>query len=203
MLEEILIFLEQKKRIIGYVIFSLTLVFLVAYPIYLFKSKPQVRGISTVTAEISGAVKKPGVYTLESGKRVEDLITLAGGILKDADQDFVAETINRARILEDGEKIFIPFAKTASSTTASSSVSSQKASSTTSSNSSTSIGSIVNINTATLSELDTLPGIGPVYSQRIIDYRTQKGGFKTKEEIKEIKGIGDATYEKIRDLISI
>lgn len=61
----------------------------------------------------------------------------------------------------------------------------------------------ININTATTTELDTLPGIGPVYAGRIIDYRNQNGGFKSIEEIKNIKGIGDKTFEKFRDRITI
>lgn len=62
---------------------------------------------------------------------------------------------------------------------------------------------IVNINTASLAELDLLPGIGPVYAQRIIDYRASNGGFKTIEEIKNVKGIGDSTFEKMKSYITI
>jgi len=65
------------------------------------------------------------------------------------------------------------------------------------------VSGTVNINSATLSELDSLPGIGPVYAQRIIDYRTANGGFKTLEEIKNIKGIGDKTFEKFKDKITL
>lgn len=61
----------------------------------------------------------------------------------------------------------------------------------------------ININTAAVSQLDSLPGIGPVYAQRIIDYRTANGGFKACEEIKNVKGIGDKTFEKFRDMITI
>lgn len=61
----------------------------------------------------------------------------------------------------------------------------------------------INLNTATLVELDSLPGIGPVYAQRIIDYRTSKGGFKSLEEVKKVKGIGDATFNKFKDKIVV
>lgn len=67
----------------------------------------------------------------------------------------------------------------------------------------TSVSGTVNINSASLSELDSLPGIGATYAQRIIDYRTANGGFKSIEEVKNIKGIGDATFNKLKDKISI
>jgi competence protein ComEA len=63
-------------------------------------------------------------------------------------------------------------------------------------------GKVVNINTASLSELDGLPGIGPTYAQRIIEYRNSKGGFKSSSDIVNVKGIGQATYAKIKGLIS-
>lgn len=63
--------------------------------------------------------------------------------------------------------------------------------------------SVVNINSASVQELDSLPGIGPTYAQRIIDYRTSNGGFKSVDEIKNVKGIGDKTFEKFKDKISI
>lgn len=62
---------------------------------------------------------------------------------------------------------------------------------------------VIDLNTATLSELDSLPGIGPVYAQRIIDYRNSQGGFKSIEEVKKVKGIGDKTFEKFKDRITI
>jgi len=61
----------------------------------------------------------------------------------------------------------------------------------------------INLNTATLAELDSLPGIGATYAQRIIDYRNEKGGFKSIDEVKNVKGIGEKTYEKFKDKISI
>lgn len=89
-----------------------------------------------------------------------------------------------------------PTETTTTSTTVSSS------SSTTSTPSQTVTG-MVNINTASLSELDGLPGIGPTYAQRIIDYRNSNGGFKNVEEIKNVKGIGEKTFEKLKDQITI
>jgi competence protein ComEA len=67
----------------------------------------------------------------------------------------------------------------------------------------TRVASKINLNTATLAELDALPGIGPSIGQRIIDYRTQNGDFKTIEEIKKVRGIGDALFNQIKDLITV
>lgn len=208
MFEEILIFLNEKRKIIGLISLLVCLAFLIAYPYLLFQKQGKVKGTSLITVEISGAVKNPGVYNLEPGQRVEDLINKAGG-LKNADPEFLAETLNRARKLQDGEKIFIPQEQllaegaqpTDSKTQEKALNTAQNATSSSKSSSATTFP--ININKASASQLEALPGIGPVYAQRIIEYRQSHGGFKNKEEIKEIKGIGDKTYEKIKDLISI
>jgi competence protein ComEA len=200
--EEVYFYLAKNYKKFLYVLFFVLSFFIIFYPIFLLKNKGKVKGENAVVVEISGAVKKPGVYTLEPSKRIEDLIQLAGGFLEDADLEFVAQYINRAQKLEDGEKIFVP-SKASRSNIETSSLNKTSKSSESSSSKSSSVNSLININKATKEELKSLPGIGDVYAQRIIDYRTQNGGFKTKEEIKNVKGIGDATYEKIKDLIEI
>lgn len=146
-----------------------------------------------ITVEIAGAVKKPGIYQLPASSRVADLIKKAGGF-KNPDKEFVSEILNQARLLTDGEKIFVPPAKPASPTVAGATknkASPEKAQ------------FPININQASAQELEALPGIGPTYARRIIEYRQLHGPFRTKEQIKEVKGIGEKTYQKIKDLISL
>lgn len=149
-----------------------------------------------IRVDLEGAVKKPGVYSLKEGSIFEDLLKIAGGFEENADQAKIAQELNRAEELSDGQKIYIPFKgevageKTETTSSAGSSQSSQM------------VGKI-NINTATAEELDTLSGIGPAYAKRIIDYRTANGGFKSIDQIQEIKGIGPKTFEKIKDQITI
>jgi len=202
MVEEFYFYLSKHYKKLLYIFFFILSFFIVLYPIFLLKNKDRVKGESVIVVEISGAVKKPGVYTMESSKRIEDLIQIAGGFSEDADLEFVSQYINRAQKLEDGEKIFIP-SKIAKNNSEPFTInkSEESSSSTTSKNSN--INSLININKADKEELKSLPGIGDVYAQRIIDYRIQNGGFKSKEEIKNVKGIGDITYEKIKDLIEI
>ncbi|MDR3127804.1 MAG: helix-hairpin-helix domain-containing protein [Bifidobacteriaceae bacterium] len=147
---------------------------------------------SKLFIDIQGEINKPGVYELDVGSRVSDVIKLADGLKKSAD----ASTINQARKLTDGEQIYIP--KINTSQTDNSNLN-QNPNNQTLSNS----VSGININTATITELDTLNGIGPAIAQRIIDYRTQNGSFSNIDEIKNVKGIGDAIFDKIKDQIRI
>lgn len=160
-----------------------------------------------IIVHISGAVQNEGIVELESGSRVADAIEKAGGLKENAYMD----EINLAYQLEDGEKIHIPTIEEQKekenqeskveneSTTGSDGTISR------SSNSSINNGSQtkININTATEEELDTLPGIGPSTATKILDYRKEKGKFKTIEEIKEVSGIGESKYEKIKDKITV
>lgn len=143
-----------------------------------------------IVVHISGAVPRPGVYALPNGARVQDVISAAGGFLAEADKDF----INLARILEDGEKLDIPFTEGFSPVIP------------------TPVQSIlipgddedlININTASSFELESLPGIGPTTAQRIIEYREANGPFLAIEDIINVSGIGPGTYERIKDLITV
>ena len=145
---------------------------------------------------IIGAVQKPGVYKIYDGIRMSDMIALAGGALPDADLN----KLNLAKKLTDQDKVYIP--KIGEKIEDMQAYSENNSDITiTSSSESTSLK--VNINTASLSQLDTLPGIGPTYAQNIIDYRNAKGRFKSIEDIKDVTGIGDKRFDSIKELITI
>ena len=167
----------------------------------------------TIVVHVSGAVNSEGIVELDSGSRIANAIEKAGGIKENADMT----DINLAYPLEDGMKIYIPTKEEtatnknnentpAESYVAASSggVNSKEATNSTQSSSTSDTSSKkVNINTATQEELDALPGIGPSIAAKIIDYREQNGKFNSIEEIKEVSGIGDAKYEKIKASITI
>lgn len=146
--------------------------------------------IGMIMVDVRGAVNKPGVYTLAVGSRVQDVLVLAGNPLSDAE----TRQLNLARKLNDGEQIYIP---TFAEATLTPPVAAAK-----SNTRKTPVGKI-NINTATVSELDPLPGIGPALAERIVEYRSQFGPFRQLEDIKKVRGIGDALYKQIQDLITL
>jgi competence protein ComEA len=130
-----------------------------------------------LTVYVSGAVATPGVYTVPDGSRVDAAIEAAGGFLEGAEKD----SINLAKPLEDGQQINVPGVVDTSHVNA----------------------GRVDINVATVTELETLPGIGPTAAQAIVDYRLQNGPFQAVEDIQNVPGIGPATYDGIRDYITI
>lgn len=146
-----------------------------------------------VVVDISGAVKNPMVVELTKGSRVEDAINEAGGLLKSAD----ISSVNRAALLEDGQKILIPSKNQSQTENAESSVSSLSDSGIQNSS------ERVNINTADSDTLRTLDGIGPAMAERIINYRNENGSYKSVEDLKNVKGIGDKTFEKLKDHVCI
>lgn len=139
-------------------------------------------------AEIKGAVNRPGVYTIEKENRVNDLIELAGGLTKDAD----AGTVNFAMRVNDEMSIYIPRKGESQEDPMDIQNVSQQEKKTT-----------INLNKATASELETLPGIGPAKAAAILEYRESNGSFQTIEDLKDITGIGEKTFEKLKDLISV
>lgn len=141
--------------------------------------------------EVVGAVEKPGVYTLSSESRMEDVLVLAGGFAVDADRDWVEKTLNRAAKIIDGQKIYIPKTGEISNTSGSNSGGGTTKDVVQS--------SLVNVNSAILGELDKLPGIGPVYGQSIIDHRP----YSTPEELVSKGAIKQSVYEKIKDKVSV
>jgi len=142
---------------------------------------------------ICGEVNSPGVYEIRNGARVIDLLELAGGQNENACLDIV----NLAEIVFDGQRIYIPSHEEIDSSVFYLSGSDY------SNGTSYREMRTVNINTAGLEELGSLPGIGPVTAGNIIDYRNKKGSFKAAEELKNVTGIGQKKYEKIRQFVSI
>ena len=145
---------------------------------------------------VIGAVLRPGVYLFTEGSRVQDAITAAGGLTTDAN----VEGVNLAAKLEDGQQLNIPGgggqASTLPQATSAFRVLTGVATATTSAD-------LININSATAAELETLPGIGPTLAQRIVDYRTQHGPFQIIEAIMNVSGIGPATFDQIQSLITV
>ena len=137
-----------------------------------------------IVVDIDGAVLKPGVYEFFDGERVNDAILKAGGLAEDA----YTKELNKARKLVDGEKIYIL------------KIGEEPESSLNSQNFAD--NSKININTATKEMLMTLNGIGEIYADRIIDYR-EKNKFSSIEEIKNVNGIGEKTFEKLKDFIAV
>lgn len=146
---------------------------------------------------IAGAVKNPGVYQLESTDRIVDAVKIAGGATEEANLDL----INLAALLKDGQKINIPY-KTYSETGEEINTNTYNyVASAYSSSGSTSAK--ININTANANMLQNLPGIGPVLSERIIEYRNQNGLFGVIDDIIDVSGIAEKKYEGIKDQICV
>ncbi len=137
-----------------------------------------------IFVDVTGAVNTPGVYTLTASSRVIDAIKAAGGSAPGAD----LSTINLARVLADGEQIYVDAAVTNSKGVR---VSSSKRS------------GPININRATVSDFDSLDGIGPVIASRIVDYRKTHGPFITVEDLQKVSGIGAAKFAQIKSKIRV
>lgn len=151
--------------------------------------KNEVEVDSSVKIDVAGEVIKPGVYELKNGSRIEDVLIVAGGLSANADRDWIEKNLNKAEKIYDGEKIYIP--KVGENIEKSQFPISNVQ------------NKVIRINSASLEELDKLDGVGPAIGQRIIDYRTENGGFKSVEEIKLVPGIGDKMFEKIKDEIQL
>ena len=151
-----------------------------------------------VVVDVAGWVRHPGVYRLHVGDRVIDAIDLAGGAKPRAD----LTSLNLASLLTDGEQIIvyrIGSAGAGASGVGSTIITGSGASGTSGSGS----GDLVNLNTATLDQLESLPGIGPVLAQKILDYRTENGPFKTIEGLMDVSGIGDKRFADLKPHITV
>ena len=133
--------------------------------------------------DVEGKVRHPGIVTLPAGSRVHDAVAKAGGVRGKVD----TSTLNMARVLTDGEQILVgvepvPGDPSAGGTSAT--------------------GARISLGTATLEQLDTLPGIGPVTAQAILDHRSEHGPFTSVDDLLDVKGIGEATLADIRDQVT-
>jgi competence protein ComEA len=148
---------------------------------------------------VCGAVRRPGVVRLPEGARVADAIDLAGGATGRAE----LSAVNLAAKVVDGQQIVVPergaVAAPAAATPAAASAGSAGAGGA----APAAPGALVNINTASLQELESLSGVGPSTAQKIIDYRTANGGFSSIEQLMEVPGIGDAKFAAVKDSVTI
>lgn len=146
---------------------------------------------------LCGAVRNPGVYEASKDTRVYELVLSAGGFTKEADENYV----NQAANVEDGQQIYIPTREEVRKGNEKIILTDRNSAGSDNAGEDTNKTDKVNINTAAKSELCTLPGIGEVKAASIIDYRTNHGKFQSIEELKQIEGIKDAVYNKIKDMI--
>ena len=155
----------------------------------------------TIFVHIAGAVEDEGIIEIAENSRIADAIELAGGVTDDAD----LSNVNLAYVLEDGMKVRIP-SKNDEILTEQEYITTENGENIVTENNDIgkeSESSLVNINTASQSELETLPGIGSATAMKIINYREENGKFNSIEDLKNVKGIGDAKYENIKDLIKV
>lgn len=143
-----------------------------------------------ITVYVNGEVEKPGIYNLKSDSRIGDLIKISGGFKDDAD----IYKINLAKKLKDEDYIYINKVEKDDTSGEGTPVKIK---------SGLDENGVVNINTASVEELKTIPGVGDITAQNIIDYREQNGDFSSKEDIKNVDRIGDKTFEKIKDKIDV
>jgi competence protein ComEA len=187
------------------VAFGVVFGMLAAAGLYLATSSPRGDPIQLLPAptsaplvvHVSGAVAKPGVYTLQNDSRVQDGLDAAGGLLPNADP----HSINLAAYIQDGERIWVPYQIPAD--TQGWSEKSLNPSSESDQGGNNSLSSLININTASQTELERLPSIGPVTAGKIITHRQTYGPFTRIEDIQQVSGIGPATFETIQSLITV
>lgn len=132
-------------------------------------------GQAEVLIHVAGAVQTPGLVTLSTGARVADAVEASGGLRDDAD----ASAINLARVVGDGEQIYVPAVGESAS------------------------GGKVNLNRASATELEELPGIGPVLAQRIVDDRDTHGAFASVEDLERVSGVGASILANLADLATV
>ena len=137
-----------------------------------------------VFVHVVGEVEKPGIYIVANRARVFDAIVAAGGFTKSADQS----TVNLAREISDGEQVVV-MAAGAQSSSAAAQTSAQAA--------------LISLNRASQLELEALPGVGPTLAGRIIDWRTANGGFKMKEDLLKVSGIGSKMFDGMKHLVTL
>ncbi|MFD9504036.1 helix-hairpin-helix domain-containing protein [Streptomyces sp. NPDC060035] len=151
---------------------------------------PTVAAGGLIVVDVSGKVRRPGIQHLPAGSRVADALRAAGGVREGTD----VTALNRARVLADGEQVVVgmPAVQPAAGGTAGGGgEGAGQAGPTTP----------VSLTTATVEQLETLPGVGPVLAQHIVDYRTEHGGYRSVDELREVNGIGDRRFADLRPLV--
>ena len=141
--------------------------------------------------DVGGAVRAPGVYQLPEGSRVQDALEAAGGLMDDA----VLSSLNRASLVVDGQKVYVPRADDMQ-------VASQP-SEAGGGPSPSSSAALISINSATMTDLDALPGVGPATAQAIVDHRDENGPFSKLEDLMLVEGIGEKKFAKLKDQVCL
>jgi competence protein ComEA len=142
---------------------------------------------TTVFVHVAGRVRAPGVYELPAGSRVVDAISAAGGARADAD----LALLNLAAVLTDGQQVLVSARGSPGAPGTSAPIAGGSA------------PGLVNVNSATSEELETLPGIGEVLAAAIVQYREEHGPFTSVDQLEDVSGIGEVTLEELRDLVSV
>jgi competence protein ComEA len=148
-----------------------------------------------ILVHICGEVVSPGVYEVEDGSRIIDLMKTAGGETEEA----CIDSLNLAQVVFDGQRIYVPSREEVVSGEIPETVDTQDADNYMSEGYSL----VININTAAAGKLESLPGIGPVTAEKIIQYREKYGSFKRKEDLMNVSGIGPKKFEQVKDLIDV
>jgi competence protein ComEA len=186
----------SRRRALAYVLALLAVLFLAgrmafrdespapaSAPMNLRAEQPPAR---KVVVHVVGQVYKPGLYSLSEGSRVDDAIERAGGPKPKA----ALALVNLAAPVADGQQVVVPSTREAAQALAGGPVAGG-------------VGGRVHLNSATLDQLDELPGVGPVTAQKILDYRSEHGAFGSVEELDAVPGIGPATLDELRDLVDL
>ncbi|MER7477214.1 ComEA family DNA-binding protein [Streptomyces sp. NPDC126510] len=156
-------------------------------------------GAGEIVVDVGGKVREPGIHRLPPGSRVADALHAAGGVKPGTNTD----GLNRARFLVDGEQVIVGGPPPAGGPGVGGTPPGGPAGGAggAAAGGAAAPAAPVSLNTATADQLDTLPGVGPVLAQHIIDYRTQHGGFRSVDELREVNGIGDRRFADLRDLV--
>ena len=186
----------SRRRALAYVLALLAVLFLAgrmafrdespapaSAPMNLRAEQPPAR---KVVVHVVGQVYKPGLYSLSEGSRVDDAIERAGGPKPKA----ALALVNLAAPVADGQQVVVPSTREAAQALAGGPVAGG-------------VGGRVHLNSATLDQLEELPGVGPVTAQKILDYRSEHGAFGSVEELDAVPGIGPATLDELRDLVDL
>ncbi len=172
--------------VVGFVVYVATSSLMPAQKVFV-QSTTGTKSVNVSNAKIyvdvAGEVHKPGIYQLDSGSRVFDVVLLAGGFTNKANQ----ASVNLARPLTDGEQLIVA----------------NKSQQNYGASSSNGASMLISLNQASETELEQLPGVGPALAGRMIDWRSANGGFKSKDDLLNVAGIGDKLFAQIKDKVTL